>query len=122
MTRRILVAMLAALVLALTVVVGAGATAGPIGPLPPGPTTTISTVHGTLVSVVLPPGAQGRSWRQAGTYDPKVMSEVTEANVGKNVVIVFKTLGAGTATVKYGLTRGETKKAYASATFVVRVS
>ena len=70
---------------------------------------------------MLPVGARGRSWRQAGTYDLKVMSQVTEANVGKNVVIVFKTHAKGTTTVKYGLTKGETKKAYASATFVVTV-
>jgi hypothetical protein len=106
---------------AVSIVAGAGASAGPIGPLPPGPTTTISAPTGTLVSAVLPPGARGRSWRQAGSYNTKVMSEVTEANVGKNVVIVFKTHAKGTTTVKYGLTRGETKKAYASATFVVHV-
>jgi hypothetical protein len=106
---------------ALAIVANAAATAGPIGPLPPGPTTTISAPAGTLVSAVLPAGAQGRSWRQAGTYNTKVMSEVTEANVGKTVVIVFKTHAKGTTTVKYGLTKGETKKAYASATFVVHV-
>lgn len=99
----------------------AGATAGPIGPLPPGPVTNISTPVGSLVSVALPKGAQGRSWRQAGTIDQKVLREVTEANVGPNVVIVFKAVGKGTTKAVYGLTKGETKKAYASDTFVITV-
>jgi hypothetical protein len=107
---------------ALAFAANAAATAGPIGPLPPGPTTTISTVHGSLLSVVLPKGAQGRSWRQANSYDSKVLKEVTEANVGQNVVIVFQTVGPGTTKVVYALTRGETKKAYASDTFVVKVT
>jgi len=107
---------------ALAFAANAAASAGPIGPLPPGPTTTISTVHGSLLSVVLPSGAQGRSWRQAGTYDGRVLKEVTEANVGQNVVIVFRAVGLGTTKVVYALTRGETKKAYASDTFVVKVT
>jgi hypothetical protein len=107
---------------ALVFAAAAGATAGPIGPLPMGPVTSISTPAGTLVSVVLPKGAQGRSWRQANTIDQKVLREVTEANVGVNVVVVFKAVGKGTTKAVYGLTKGETKKAYASETFVVTVS
>jgi hypothetical protein len=48
--------------------------------------------------------------------------EVTEANVGQNVVIVFRAVGRGTTKVVYALTRGETRKAYASDTFVVKVT
>ena len=48
--------------------------------------------------------------------------EVTEANVGQNVVIVFRAVGPGTTKVVYALTRGETRKAYASDTFVVKVT
>ncbi len=99
----------------------AGATAGPIGPLPPGPVTTISTPVGSLVSVALPKGAQGRVWRQAGTVNQMVLNQVGEANVGPNVVVVFKAVGKGKAKVAYGLTKGETSKAYASATFVITV-
>jgi hypothetical protein len=106
---------------ALVFAANAGATAGPIGPLPPGPTTNISTPAGSLVSVVLPKGAQGRGWRQAGTINQKVLREVNEANVGPNVVIVFKTVGKGTAKAVYALTKGETSKAYASSTFVITV-
>ena len=66
---------------------------------------------------MLPKGAQGRVWRQAGTINQKVLREVNEANVGPNVVIVFKTVGKGTAKAVYGLTKGETSKAYASSTY-----
>ena len=76
-------------------------------------------MHGSLLSVALPKGAQGRSWRQAGSYDGRVLKEVT---VGQNVVIVFRAVGRGTTKVVYALTRGETKKAYASDTFVVKVT
>jgi hypothetical protein len=108
-------------VAALAFAAGAGATATPVGPLPPGQVTTISTIGSSLVAVVLPKGAQGRVWRQARPYDLHVLSQVSEANVGPNVVIVFKTVGRGSTKVVYGLTRGETRKAYASATFIVRV-
>ena len=112
---------LVTVIAALAFAAGAGATAGPIGPLPPGPITTISTPAGSLVSVALPKGAQGRVWRQAGTINQKVLREVDEANVGPNVVIVFKAVGKGKAKAVYGLTKGETSKAYASDTFVITV-
>jgi hypothetical protein len=113
----LLVTMIAALASAAV----AGAAAGPIGPLPPGPVTTISTPVGSLVSVALPKGAQGRVWRQKGTINQKVLQQVNEANVGPNVVVVFKAVGKGTTKAVYGLTKGETSKAYASDTFVVTV-
>ena len=112
------VAMLAALILSAAAV----ASATPVGPLPKGPVTTIVAPRGTLVSVALPKGSGGKVWRQANTVDPKVLVQVSEADVGANVVIVFKAAGAGSAKVAYGLTRGETRKAYASATFIVRVT
>jgi hypothetical protein len=105
----------------LAIATAADASAPPVGPLPPGPITTISTVEGSLVSVALPTGTQGRVWRQARPLDPKVLGEVGEADVGPSVVIVFKAMGKGSTKVVYGLTRGETRKAYAAATFVVHV-
>ena len=39
-----------------------------------------------------------------------------------SVVIVYRAVGRGTVSVRYGLTRGETRKAYASATFRVHVT
>jgi hypothetical protein len=112
---------LLAVLAALAFAASAFATAGPIGPLPAGPVTKISAPSGQLVSVALPKGAQGRVWRQKGIVNQKVLNQVGEANVGVNVVVVFKAVGKGSTKVQYGLTKGETSKAYASATFVVTV-
>jgi hypothetical protein len=113
----VLAAVLAALVLAS----GVFAAATPVGPLPNGPTTTISAARGTLVSVALPHRSGGKVWRQANTVDQMVLNQVSEADVGASVVIVFKAAGKGTTKIVYGLTKGETKKAYASQTFTVTV-
>jgi hypothetical protein len=100
--------------------VSAHAAATPVGPLPKGPTTAISAKRGTLVSVALPLRA-GKSWRVARAYNPRVVTEVTEATVGKQVVLVYRAVGAGSTRVVFGLTRGETRKAYASATYAITV-
>jgi hypothetical protein len=115
--RRLVVALLAAGVLAAT----AAASSTPVGPLPAGPTTKIATKRGELVAVALPHAANGRSWRQKGIVNPKVLTHVSEADVGANVVIVFKAVGAGHATIAYGLTKGETAHASAARRFVVTV-
>src|SRR5947209_16044921 len=112
-----LVALLAAFVLA----AGAAASSTPVGPLPNGPVTTISAARGTLVSVALPHGSNGKVWRQANVVNTNVLRQLSEGDVGSNVVIVFKAVGRGTTKIAYGLTRGETKKAFASATFAVTV-
>ena len=119
MTRR--TTALVTAVAALAFAASAGATAGPIGPLPPGPVTNISAPVGSLVSVALPRPTQGRVWRQAGVVDPKVLHEVAESDSSHYVVIVFKAVGRGKTKAVYALTKGETKKAYASSTFVVTV-
>jgi hypothetical protein len=111
---------LAGAILALTLTVQASASAPPVGPLPKGPVTSISTAKGSLVSVALP-SRVGKSWRLARIVNARVLVEVTEANVGASVVIVYRAVGTGSVSVRYGLTRGETAKAYASATFNVRV-
>ena len=109
-----------AAIVALALTVPALASAPPVGPLPPGPVTSISTPKGSLVPVALPSRA-GKSWRLARAVSPKILVEVSEANVGSSVVIVYRAVGAGSVSVRYGLTRGETRKAYASATFNVHV-
>lgn len=93
----------------------------PIGPLPSGPTSTIETQKGQLIAVALPHRANGRVWRVARKFDSRVLQQVSEADVGKNVVLVFRATGSGNATVAFGLTRGETAKAYESRRFTVRV-
>ena len=122
MTARIaLPACLAAAALALAAPVVASAP--PVGPLPAGPTTTISTARGELVAVWLPAQPAGRVWRLKGSVDTRVVQQVSEANVGgtKNVVVVFRAVGPGTAKLAYGATRGETAKAYAAKRFTITV-
>ena len=109
---------------ALTAAGVAGATlkdSPPVGPLPSGPTSTIVTQKGQLVAFALPHRTAGRVWRVARKFDPKVVQQVTEGDVGSTVTLVFKATGKGTTTVVFGLTRGETAKAYESRRFTVRV-
>ncbi len=109
---------------ALTVASVAGGglkTAPPVGPLPSGPTSTIETQTGQLVAVALPRRSAGRVWRVARDFDSKVLQQVSEADVGASVVVVFRATGKGTVTISFGLTRGETAKAYESRRFRVQV-
>jgi len=106
---------------ALVLVLPARATAPPVGALPRGPVTTIHTRTGSLVAVALPHRAGGLVWRLARGVDPKVLVEVSEANVGKDVVVVYRAGRTGRVKLAYGLTRGETSRARASLTFVVTV-
>jgi hypothetical protein len=99
----------------------ARADAPPVGPLPAGPAATISTQKGQLVAVALPHRAGGRVWRIARAFNGHVVSEVSEADVGANVVIVFRATGAGTTTLTFALTKGETAKAFESRRFTVQV-
>jgi hypothetical protein len=101
---------------------GAGTAASPpVGPLPGGPTSTIQTQVGQLVAFALPHRANGRVWRVARTIDSAVLVQVSEADVGANVVLVFKAKGKGNAKVSFGLTRGERTKAYEARRFIVNV-
>jgi hypothetical protein len=115
------IAVLAALAAALVLVVPVHATAPPVGALPKGPVTTISTAKGSLVAIALPSRA-GKSWRLARAVNANILVEVDEANVGSNIVVIYRATGRGSVNVAYGLTRGESAKAFASATFNVRVS
>jgi hypothetical protein len=119
MLRLVAAAAVAALVLVLPL--PAAATAPPVGPLPKGPVTSIATHRGTLVAVALPHRAKGLVWRLARGVRPKVHVQVSEADVGKDVVVVYRATGAGRARLAFGLTRGETRRAHASLTFVVTV-
>jgi hypothetical protein len=99
----------------------ARAAAPPVGPLPPGPTSTVVTRVGELVAVALPHRSNGRTWRVARAYDSAILHETSEADVGRSVVLVFKTTRPGRVTLAFGLTRGETAKAFESRTFKVQV-
>jgi hypothetical protein len=112
---------LGALVAGLVLAAGATASAPPVGALPAGPTQHITTQRGQLVALALPHAVSGRVWRLARAVNPKVLVEVSEADVGANVVVVYKATGRGNVTVSYGLTRGETAHAYAAQRFAVSV-
>lgn len=107
---------------AAAVVVGAGkAESPPVGHLPPGPTSTIQTQEGELLAFALPKRANGRVWRVARRYDSRVIRQVSEADVGSTVVLIFRARAPGSTTVTFGLTRGERPKAYESRRYIVRV-
>ena len=114
-------ALVAALVLAGAVSVAASASAPPVGALPAGPVSVIPTQKGELVAVSLPSRTNGRVWRIARAFNGSVLAQVGEANVGKTVVLVFKAKAPGTTTVAFGLTKGETAKAFESRRFEIHV-
>jgi hypothetical protein len=117
-----LFALLAAAAALTATTAGAGTAASPpVGPLPAGPTSTIQTQVGQLVAFALPHRANGRVWRVARRIDSAVLVQVSEADVGANVVLVFKAKGKGSAKVSFGLTRGERTKAYEARRFIVNV-
>ena len=99
----------------------ARASAPPVGPLPAGPHATVTTKAGQLVAVALPHRSGGRVWRVARPFNGSVLRQVGEADVGSNVVIVFKAVRRGAVTLSYALTRGETTKALEARTFTVRI-
>lgn len=101
---------------------GALADSSPIGALPSGPITSIEAPRGELVAIALPRRSAGRVWRIARAFDGRVLREVSEADVGSSVVLVFRTGGSGSTTVSLALTKGDTStKALESRRFLVRV-
>jgi hypothetical protein len=111
----------AAIAAATTFVTAGQADSPPVGALPKGPTSTIQTQKGQLVAFALPKRPAGRVWRIARPFDAAVVRELSEGAVGNSVVLVFKATGTGTTTVTFGLTRGETSKAFESRRFTIRV-
>jgi hypothetical protein len=92
----------------------------PVGPLPTGPVSTITTKPGQLVAVALPHARAGSGlvWRIARGYDPRVVREVSEADAGANVVVVFKVVGRGKTSIVFAQTRGDASpKALKSSTY-----
>ncbi len=118
--RRLIVPLLAAAVAVLAAAV-ARASSPPVGPLPAGYQSTIATRAGELVAVALPHRSGGRVWRIARAFDGKIVHEVTESDVGTQVVLVFKADRRGSTTLVFALTKGETTKALDARTFVIAV-
>jgi len=99
-------ALLAALVAAGT----AAADSTPVGPLPKPAVTKVTTAKGSLVAVALPRQAPrtGLVWRIARRLDTRVVRQVGEADAGSSVVLVFRVVGRGRASLHFALTRGDT--------------
>ena len=81
----------------------------PVGPLPKGPVTTVATQRGALIAVALPhaDASKGLVWRIARPLNGAVLRQVSEADVGENVVVVFRIVGKGRASIVFALTRGD---------------
>ena len=106
-------------VVALALAVTARADSTPVGHLPAGAVSTVTTAPNQLVAVALHQAAKksGLSWRLARRYDSKVVRQISEADVDASVVLVFKVVGRGKTSLVFGLTRGDTSsKAVRSAT------
>jgi hypothetical protein len=98
----------------------ASATAPPVGPLPTAKVTTVKTTRGQLVSIALPT-RRGYVWRVARPIAARVVRQVGEGDVGRNVVLVFAATGRGRASIVLAETRGETAKAYRAVRYEVTV-
>jgi hypothetical protein len=94
----------------------------PVGPLPAGPAANIDVRHGELVALALPQRSHGRIWRIARPFDANVLRQVSEADIGTSVVLVFRARNVGRTTVSIALTKGDASaKALESRRFRVRV-
>jgi hypothetical protein len=112
----------AAVVLALAMAAQASAAATPVGPLPHGPVASTSSRPGLLVAVALPPvqSSRGYVWRLARRFDSTVVEQVTEADVGRSVVLVFRVVGRGDTSLVFAVTRGDaSSKALRALTYKV---
>jgi hypothetical protein len=120
-TPRRLLALAAVLAVAFALLAAAvgSADSTPIGPLPKGPVASTTTKPGLLVAVALPHASpsSGLVWRVARKYASGVVKEISEADVGSSVVLVFKVVGRGNTSLVFALTRGDaSSKAVKSAT------
>ena len=97
---------------ALLALVGAGpghADSTPVTSLPAGPMVTTTTKPGLLVAVALPRASQssGLVWRLARKFNSGVVRQISEADVGTSVVLVYKVVGRGNTSLVFALTRGD---------------
>jgi len=127
-TKGVEVKTMVTLSVALLAFVAAGTAAAdstPVGPLPPPAVTKVTTAKGSLVAVSLParPAGTGLVWRVARPLDARVVRQVGEADVGPSVVLVFRVVGRGRASLHFALTRGDASpKAVRAVRYDVRVT
>jgi hypothetical protein len=122
--KRTSIALVSAIAVVAAITAGSGHTsAPPVGSLPSGPVSTITTKAGELVAVALPQHTDGMGWRIARAFNSNVLREVGEqSNIGGNLVVVFKATGTGNTSIIFALTRGERPNAAQSRRFNFRVS
>jgi hypothetical protein len=94
---------------ALAIAAAARADSTPVGPLPPGSVSSTTTAPGQFVAIALPRArrSSGLVWRLARPYDSRVVHQLSEADLGANVVLVFKVVGRGNTSLVFALTRGD---------------
>jgi hypothetical protein len=112
-------------VLAFVAAGSAAADSMPVGPLPTPAVTKVTTAKGSLVAVSLParPAGTGLVWRVARPLDTRVVRQVGEAGVGPSVVLVFRVVGRGRASLHFALTRGDASpKAVRAVRYDLRVT
>jgi dienelactone hydrolase len=98
--------------------------ATPVGALPRARVTTVLTHPGSLVAVALRRAAAstGLVWRLARRLDASIVPQVSEANIGPSVVVVFRARRVGRAQIVFALTRGESSpKALRAVKYVVQI-
>jgi hypothetical protein len=118
----VLAASILALALMLSGTRPARANSTPVGPLPAGPVSTTTTKPGQLVAVALrdPRRRSGLVWRLARRYDARVLRQVSEADLGPTIVLVYRVIGRGDTALRFALTRGDASpRAIQSATYKV---
>jgi hypothetical protein len=96
----------------------------PVGPLPAGSVVTTTAKPGLLVAVALPRASRssGLVWRIARPFNPAIVRQVEEADVGGDVVLIFKLIRRGGTSLVFALTRGDVSpKAVKSATYKIHV-
>jgi hypothetical protein len=106
---------------AVAVVATSRASTPPVGPLPKGPVTTITTPSQEYVSVALNRGQSGLVWRVARSWNTRVVVQTAESNLGDLTVYVFRTIEPGTTTLRFALTNDDRPKAYKAATYKLMV-
>jgi hypothetical protein len=123
--QHLIAAGLAALVtgIAFAIAAPAHADSTPVGQLPAGPVSTTTTSPNQLVAVVLPHASKqsGFAWRIARRYDSSIVRQISEADIGANVVVVFKVVGRGNTSLVFAFTKGDTSsKAVKAVTHRIR--
>ena len=113
-----------ALGLVVAVVPGpASASSTPVGALPQGPVRTVKVLRDATFVISAPkrPANSGLVWRIARAFDGEVVQQVGEGEDRFSVWLRFKATRTGTTRIVLALTRGETRKAAASRTWVISV-